>query len=327
MNQVVLGEKYVAGVAVEGTRGEFASPQDFVRAREPFGVQTVVDKVDRQETEGTGLATKGQDVTMKRVSGDGAVNLRFRTYGYWLLSLFGSVSSAEETGETGNGVYRHTFTVDPNALQPTLSVAMARGDFAHKGINGAVVSQINETYPTDDYINSTISLMGRTESDQSDFTPAFSDDDHIAPHQYATFKIADTENDLDSADPICVRSITNEMNRNTREKTCVSDDTVKDFVAQLLSLTGNFEWDKTSDEYRDLGIANGEKAMRISIVNTSVTIGSAANPSLIYTFPRVTFNTEESRPIDDTVTETVNWVAHGVSASLINEKENYNAAA
>lgn len=321
----VLGEKYVTGVAVEGTRGTFATPQDFIRSREPATVQTVVDKTDIQETEGSGIAVKDRVATYKRVEGSITPNVRFRTYGYLLKSFFGGVTSAEETGETGNGVYRHTFTIDPDNPQPTLSLALARGSFQHLGINGAVVSALTENYALDDVVNAEATLMGRTESNESDFSPAFASDDYLAPHQYVTIKIADTTGDLDSADGICVTAITNEMNRNTRAKRCMSSLDAQDFIAQLMNLSGNFTWDKTADTYRDFGLDDTEKALRISIVNTGVTIGSASHPTLEYTFDRVTFTTEEDRPIDDAVTETVNWVAHGVTASLVNEKENYNA--
>lgn len=320
----VLGERYVVGVGVEETRGTFVAAQDYVRGREPATIQTVVDKVDIQETEGSGIATKAQVTTMKRVQGEAAVNMRFRTYGYWLLSLFGGVSSATEAGETE--VYRHTFSVDPTVPQPTLSLSLARGSFGHKAINGAVVSQISETYSLDDVVNATVTLMGRTETDNADFTPAFTDDDHLAPHQFASIKIADDVSGLAAAPVICVTELTNEMNRNTREKGCLSSENAQDFIARLMNLTGSFTWDKTADTYKDLSEDNTEKALQISIVNTAVDIGVASHPTLIYTFSRVNFTTEETRPIDDAVTETVNWVAHGVTASLVNEKANYEAA-
>lgn len=320
---IVLGEQHVTGVAVESTRGTFATAQDYARARTPATLQTVVDKVDIQETEGSGLATQGQVNTMKRVSGEIPMNMRFRTYGYWLKSLFGGVSSATESGETV--VYRHTFTLDADNLQPTLSLSLTRGSFDHKEINGAVVSQITENYSLDDVVNSTVSLMAKSETDASDFTPAFATDDYLAPHQMVTIKIADDVAGLSGASAICVTSMTNEMNRNSREKICLSSETAQDFIARLMNLSGSFTWDKTADTYKDLGIDGSEKALQISIVNTAQDIGVGSNPELIYTFDRVTLSTEEDRPIDDNVTETVSWVAHGVSVSLLNEKVNYNA--
>lgn len=320
----VLGEKYVTGVGVEATRGTFVAAQDFIRTREPITVQTEVEKVDIAETEGSGFATKGQVTTMKRVLGEAAVNMRFRTYGYWLKSLFGGVSSTAEAGETV--VYRHSFSIDVANPQPSLSLSLARGSFDHKQINGAVVGGISETYALDDVVNANISLMARTETTATDFTPGFTNDDYLAPHQSVTVKIAADVAGLAAATPICVTAMTNEMNRNTREKLCLSSTSVQDHIARLMNLTGSFTWDKTADTYQDFDLANSEHALQISIVNTAVDIGEASNPTLIYTFPKVTFATEETRPLDDIVTETVSWTAQSVTASLVNEKANYNAA-
>ena len=320
----VLGEKYVAGVAVEATRGTYVAAQDFIRTREPATVQTEVEKVDIAETEGSGFANKGQVVTMKRVAGEAAVNMRYRTYGYWLKSLFGGCTSAVESGETA--VYRHSFSIDVANPQPSLSLSLARGTFDHKKINGAVVRQISETYSLDDVVNANVSLMARAEETVSDITPAFTNDDYLAPHQSVTVKIADDVAGLAAATPICVTEMTNEMNRNTREKLCLSSTSVQDHIAQLMNLTGSFTWDKTADTYQAFDQANSEHALEISIVNTAVDIGEASNPTLVYTFPKVTLSTEESRPLDDIVTETVSWTAQSVTASLVNEKDNYDAA-
>lgn len=282
---VVIGEQYVTGVGVEATRGTHVAAQDYIRARTPATLQTVVDKVDIQETEASGLATKGQVTTMKRAQGEIPVNVRFRTYGYFLKSLFGGVSSAVEAGESV--VYRHTFTLDPDNLQPTLALSLARGDFDHKAINGAVVSQITENYSLDDVVNANVSIMARAETTAADYTPAFTTDDHLAPHQYVTIKIADDVAGLGAAQSICVTEMTNELNRNSKEKNCLSSETVQDFIARLMNLSGSFTWDKTADTYKDLAIDNTEKALQISIVNTSENIGVGSNPELTHTFSRV----------------------------------------
>lgn len=320
----VIGEQHVTGVAVEGTRGTFAAAQDWVRSREATTLQTSVDKVDIQETEGSGFAVKGQVTTMKRVLGESAVNMRFRTYGYFLKSLFGGCTSAVEAGETV--VYRHSFSLDASTAQPSLSLSLTRGTFDHKEITGAVVGQVSETYAIDDVVNSNISLMAIAETTAADFTPAFTTDDYLAPHQSVTVKIADNVAGLGAAPAIDVTAMSNEMNRNTREKQVLSSDTVTDYIARLMNLSGSFTWDKTADTYKDIAIANGEKAMQIDIVNTAVTMGVGSNPTLTYVFPNVTLQTEESRPLDDTVSETVSWVAQTATASLLNEKPDYNAA-
>lgn len=328
---LVRGEQYAVGVAVEATPGTFATAQDYVRTREPAGIQTVVEKVDIKETKATGVASQGQVVTMKKVEGDLALNLRFRTVGYFLKSLLGSVSSEAEAGETA--VYRHTISLNPAVAQPTLSLSLARGDFDHKQVKGAVVSKLNLSFPVDDLINGTVSIKARGETTTTDFTAAYSSTDHIAPHQMVTLKIADDVDSLSGASAINVTNLSIDLDRGTREQLSVSSDAPIGHLAKLLAVTGSFSMDKVADTYQDLAIANTSKAVQISVVNTAEEIGEGSNPELTFVLPNVTFMTSETRPLDDVVTEEVTFTAHyddteamAISTSLVNEKANYNAA-
>ena len=140
------GESTAVGVAVETTRGTFVAATDYIRTREPASIQTIVEKVDIKESRQTGTSSQGQVITMKKVEGEMALNLRFRTIGYLLKSLFGSLSSATEGGQTI--VYRHTITLATSVLQPTLSLSLARGSFSHKQIPGAVAVSQKEVLQT-----------------------------------------------------------------------------------------------------------------------------------------------------------------------------------
>ena len=117
------GESLAVGVAVEATRGTFVAASDYVRMREPSTVQTLVEHVDVKESRPTGMAVESKVITMKKVEGDMALNLRFRTIGYFLKSLLGGLSSATEAGQTV--VYRHTISLALGVLQPTLSLSLA----------------------------------------------------------------------------------------------------------------------------------------------------------------------------------------------------------
>jgi hypothetical protein len=325
------GENYAVGVAVEATRGTWVAAQDYVRSREPATVQTVVEKVDIKETKATGVASQGQVVTMKKVEGDMALNLRMRTIGYFLKSFLGGVSSAVEAGETV--VYRHTFTLDPAIQQPTLALSLARGTFPHKKVNGAVVSKMSMQFTTDDVINGSVSIKGLTEVTNADFTAGYSNSDPLVPHQFVTLKVADNVAGLAAAPIVCVTDLALEQDRGSREKLCISSESPVDMIAKLLSVSGKFNMDKTDDTYRELAIANTSKAIQISVVNTAQNIGVSSNPEITITLPNVTFTTSETRPLDDVVTEEVSFVAHyddteakAITVSLVNEKANYNAA-
>lgn len=328
---LVRGEQYAVGVGVETTPGTFVASQDWIRSREPGTIQTVVEKVDIKETKATGVSSQGQVVTMKKVEGDLPVNLRFRTLGYWLKSLLGGVSSATEAGETV--VYRHTITLNTLVTQPTLSLSLARGDFDHKQVAGAVTSKVAMTFPVDDMINGVVTLKGRSEVTTTDFTPAFAATDYLAPHQMVSLKVADNVAGLAGATAICVTNLAIELDRGSREKLCIASDSPVGYIAKLLAITGSFTMDKSDDTYRDLAIANTSKAIQISVINTAQDIGVSSNPEVNFVLPNVTFMTSETRPLDDVVTEEVSFVAHyddteakAVTISLVNEKANYNAA-
>lgn len=331
MPTITRGESIALGVAVEATRGTFAEPQDFIRLREPAGLQTVVEKVDIKEATGSGVDTQGQEIIKSKVEGPLSFNLRFRTIGYLLKSLLGGVSSATEAGQTV--VYRHTITLDPDLLQPALSFALAKGDLDHKAVNGGVVSTLSLNFPLEDVINGEATVMGRTEAAHANFTPAFPDDDYLAPRHYMTIKVAANVAGLGAATVIPITGASLALDRQTREKMVISSLSPADFLAQLLNITGSFTWEKSADTYRDLAVANTPRAVQIAIVNTAQTIGTGANPSLTITLPNVTFNHAETRPLDDVVTEQIDFKAHfdeteakAITISLVNEKANYAAA-
>lgn len=325
------GESIALGVGVEATRGTFVEPQDFIRLREPVGLDTIVEKVDIREATGSGMDTQGQEITKSKVEGEAAFNLRFRTIGYLLRSLLGGVSSSTEAGETV--VYRHAFTLDTSVLQPALSFALAKGDLPHTAVNGGIVSTLGLNFPLEDVINGTATLMGRSEAAHADWTPAFASDDQLAPRHYMTVKLAANIAGLAGASAIDITEASVTLDRQSREKMVVSSLSPTDYIGRLLNITGSFTWEKTSDTYKDLAEANTSQALQIDIVNTAVDIGVSSNPTLTITLPNVTLMRSETRPLDDVITETIEFKAHydaaeasGVTISLLNEKENYNAA-
>ncbi len=324
----VRGEEHAVGVAVETTRGTFLAATDYVRTREPASVQTILERADIKETKATGVASQGQVITMKKVEGDMPLNLRFRTIGYFLKSLLGGVSSALEAGESA--VWRHTITLATAILQPTLSLSLARGAFPHLQIPGAVVTKLGLNFPLNDLINGSVSIKALSETSTSNFTPAFGSTDYNAPHQIVTLKVAADVASLGAASPVVVTDMKIELSRDAKEKLSIASVSPLDFYAKLLAITGTFTMDKQDDTYKNLAIANTNKAMSISVINSAQTIGIAAHPEITFTLPNVTFITKETRPLDDVVTEEVQFIAHyddtaakAITVSLVNEKSAY----
>ena len=328
------GESVTFGVGVEdpSLRGVFVAPQDYVRAREPINIQPQVERVTIQEAIGSGVDSHEQVVTKTMLAGEANINLRYRTIGYFLKSLLGGVSSAVESGETGNGVYRHTFTLDKNVTQPSLSLALARGGtLTDKEIVGLIVNSLSLDFPLDEVVNGTVNFMARSESNaQSSFTPAFSNDDYIAPHQMVTIKEATNVAGLSGANAFNVTEAGMTIDRQSSEQLAVSSVSPVDFKSGLLNLSGTFNVEKESDKFYDYHNNNTKRALQINVINTGVTIGTSSNPTLTITIPEVTFNVNESRPIDDVLVDEVEWrgsynetEAKAITVSLVNEKADY----
>ncbi len=291
--------------------------------------QTVVEKVDIKETRLNGMNSQGQVLTRTRVEAKAAFNLRFRTIGYLLKSLLGGVSSATEAGETV--VYRHTFTLNPAVLQPTLSLSLARGGFSHRQAIGAICARLGIKMPNDDVVNCDADLMARSETNVANFTPAFAANDYLAPHQMVTIKVAANVAGLTGATALVLTDSEINLDRGSRGKRSMLSVPDVDFISKLLTVTGSLTFEKEDDTYRDLAVANTTRAMSISIINTDQPIGVAARPSLIITLPNVTFMAEESASLDDVATEKLSFVANyddtaasGITVAVVNEKANYN---
>lgn len=327
---ITRGESYALGVGVENpaARGTFVAAQDYIRTREPANVALVTEKVVISETTKSGLASQGEVIVSRQVEGDAAFNMRFRTIGYLLRSLLGGLSSAVEAGETV--VYRHTITLDTAILQPSLSFSQGRGALQHKAINGAVVTKLSLAFSLSDVINGAFSLLGRNEVDNANFTDAYAADDRLAPHQMITLKQAVNVAGLGAATGVCITEGSFELDRESRAKQCISSLNPVDFLAKLLTATGSFKLEKDNDVFKDFADLNTSRALQFSIVNTEAPIGVASFPTLTITFPNVTFKTSEDRPLDDVVSDTVEFMAHydtteaaGITVSLVNEKANY----
>lgn len=325
------GESIATGVAIEAVRGTGVTPQDFVRTREPANINTELEKTPIQETKETGMASQGDVIVGSEVNGELALNLRYRTLGYFLKSLLGGLSTAVEAGEAT--VYRHSFSLDTAILQPTLTLALARGGFQHKEVNGAIVSKVDLAFVLDDLVNGVIGIMGIQETNHADYTEAFASDDYKAPHQMVEIKLASNVAGLAGATAICVTDAGISMNRNSRKKKCMSSVYPVDFIAKLLEVTGKFTWEKVDDTYKDLAEANTPQAMQIKVINTNVAMGVVTtSPELTIVLPNVTLTITEGRPIDDVVTEDVSFTAHyddtqasGINIDLVNEKADYDA--
>jgi len=307
---VLLGENIQLGVGKETTRGTAVAPTHWLRGRVPTSLKTMLEKQLIKETKGTRANSQDSIITAQRVEGDFEFNVRNGTIGYFLLSLLGSVASAEKGGDSG--VYDHTFTIDVDEPRaPALTAAIARGAEQHYQIPLLVATSLQLTAQPSELVFATAGLLGKQENEVADYTPAFASDDHVFPRQGVSVKIAADVAGLGAAEAICLTELSLNIANGARVKQCLGSLTPNDIIALMVDVNGSLQLEYSAKEYYDWFKAGSAKAMEITIENTAETIGASSTPKIVITLPKVTLEGyDESRPIDDIASESLEFVAH-----------------
>lgn len=306
-----MGEQVQLGVGIEDARGTGVSPQAWIPARTPAGIVSVVEKVPIKETRGSGIASQGSEVVQKRAEGDLEFNVRSATLGYFLLSLLGEVDSVTALGAT-----THTFTRQVSGPQnPALTLALAQPGVQHYEYPLAVVSQLEIRTPIDDLVNATVSFVASKENTHANYTPAFQEDDDVIFRAHdVTIKFASNVAGLAAASGVCLNELTLTIANNSRGKQCIGNVNLTDVFSLISEISGSFVADfEDPADYYDVFKSGGYKAMQIIMERDDLpSIGSSAlKHKVTITLPKVSFDGyTPDRPIDDIVTESIDFMAH-----------------
>lgn len=325
------GEDINLGIARETVRGTPEDPSTFIPARVPAGIRQIVDKVQIRETKGTGMVSQGSAMVMKRSEGDLEFNVRNQTIGFFLLSLLGKVTTS-----AAGAAYSHLFEIlTGNPQYPTLTLALAQlgqQDYEYKK---AICTALEIRTPVDDLVNATASFVGVGEATHADYTVAFPSTDYYFRHYDVTIKIATDVAGLSGASALSVKEFNIKIANNGRVNQNVGELTPGDVLALMLEVNGSLSIDYSGETYHDIYAAEAYRAMSITLARTDIDIdsgGGTVNPTLEIVLPKVSFtNLTPDRPIDDIVTDGIDFMAHhddtlgyGIRVTAKNNLANYN---
>lgn len=307
---LLKGESVNLGIGMEdpAARGTFVTPQNFIPARTPNGVNVDIIKTLIKETKGSGIASQGSEIVQRKAVGDLEFNLRSESIGYILKSLLGACSSA--VAETT--AYDHTFSVLLNNPQyPSISLALHQATLQDYAYKGALAKKLEIRTPVDDLVNATVGFEAIDEDEHADFTPAFQSDDYVFRPQDVTIKLATNLAGLAAAPAINVKEFSLSIDNAGKAQQNIGSVTPTDILANILEIVGSMAIDYEGDTYHDL-VKNGiYKAMRIELERSDITIGATSHPKIVIDLARVSFETNTpDRPIDDIVKDSLDFVAH-----------------
>jgi hypothetical protein len=190
--------------------------------------------------------------------------------------------------------------------------------------------------PVDDIVNATANFISASEAENADYTPAFDEDDDILFRNHdIIIKFADDIASLDAAEGVCIKEFSMSMANNSRPNQCIGGINPSDIFSLISDITGSFVVDfEDVETYYDVFKAGGYKAMRITMERDDLPVigTSALRHKLQIDLAKVSFEGyTPNRPIDDIVTEAIDFTAHfdtdeaaAIEVTLQNPQETYN---
>jgi len=226
-----------------------------------------------------------------------------------LLSTLGALSTATNADGSGN-VKDHTITVGQSAQHQSLTLflkePLSGQDYKHAL---GVVEELEIMYERGKYVEYSLKMKAKKGATASNSASVISDNRFL--HQHVTFKLASTQSGLAGASATVIKSLKLKFSNNIEDDDVLGSLTPADFLNRKFSIEGELEaiWQNESD-FKTFTLAGTQKAMRIDLKNTDVTIGTAANPDILIDLNKVIFS-ELTHPykINDVITQTLKFKA------------------
>ncbi len=298
-----IGRKVDVGIGKEAVRGTAVTPTYWV----PKVDVSFDDKiVQARSVAGVGTIEDSEEafVTTKYAEGDLSGEIRDKSFGLFLLSLFGTVAT---TGPVDSG-YTHAFSLQDDAQHDSLTLVV-KDPNTTEAYALSMINSLEITQNLDEVTSFSINVMGKTAKGATETVTYTSDYKFTKKH--LSFKVADAVGGLAAATALCLKSLTLTFNNNVEMDDCLGTAEPEDFLNKQFSVEGqitlNYE-DETWKEYMRNGT---NKAMEIMWTNTDQTIGAAINPSLKFQMPKVDFfDWTPNNALDEIVSQDVSFKAN-----------------
>lgn len=240
-----------------------------------------------------------------------------KSFGLMLLSLFGTDSPLQRPADLT--VYDHRFSVAQTVQHQSLTVLVhdpipaIAGTASDYSVANSVVSKMDIEYQLGAFIKTTVGIKGLkgVKPSTGNFSVTQTAENRFVP-QYVSFRIGNNPAAASATTAIALRSLKLSFDPNTEDDDVIGSTSPRDFLNKEFKCEGEFEaiW-KDQGEFQVAALANNTQSLVISMANTDVTIGTAANPTVSFLFPDVSL-TEFSKPIRirDVVYQNVKFKAH-----------------
>lgn len=306
MTNGFIGRRESVGIALETTAGTPVAAQVWY----PHLALTMDQKTNTvANTSALGRVEDINDSVIVEEWSEGSLDGKIygKSFGYLLANMFGTVAATTHSGETI--IYDNTFTVNQStgsipAMTLTRINPVITGQYAY-----AMQSDMEISVQQQDWVTFTSTLMSKARTSTS-ASASYTANEPEFTSKDVTLKFASNLAGLTGATAVDFKSIKLKISRKLERYTPVGAVDPTSFDTDAFSVTGTITARYTDTTLEAIAAANTAQAMSLTIVNTAVTLGSAAHPSLTFTCPKVRLDPQTlDNKLDQTLTQTFNFHA------------------
>lgn len=282
-----IGRLLSAGWAKEATRGTSVAPTFFPPLLD-IDFEDQLELKDNEEGLGQIEGINDSQIIKRWAEGKLEGKVHEKSIGVLLTALFGQ--SPTSVQRASSGVYDHTYTVANNNQHKSLTIAVKDPNLDQR-FALAMLDEVEFSMEEDDYFKFDASFHSKKGATASN-TIAYVAENEFAP-KHAVVKLATSEAGLDAASAIGVKSFSLSISKNVDELMELGSVEPSDIANTNFEVEFEIELYYNDTTYRDLVFNNTRRALRLTVKNTDVDIGSTHNPELTFNMPEVVMSSFE----------------------------------
>lgn len=318
------------GLGIEATPGTAVAPQVGLRhLSSKFQPQTTTIKNDSamgrvERFNESALDTKWAEGPIEFKVGDISV-------GYPLTGIFG-LPVTTDNADANAAVKDHTFDVIQSNTPTYLTVAVDNPTADRRHALG-VVDTLSISGARGKFVQAKMEMKAKSGSSASN-TIAYASPEYEFTLKHVSLKVASSVAGLSGATALEIKSFELNIERKTAPFFPAGSSDPTAFNSGDFEASGEFVVRYNATTHEDNFLSNLAQAMRLSITNTDATIGTAANPGLVFTAPQTRLTTfDRSDDLGEIVDATVGFTCelsasdgYLIRAVLTNTQAAYAAA-
>ncbi|MDQ0672937.1 hypothetical protein QFZ36_000498 [Pseudarthrobacter siccitolerans] len=287
MSNSEIGRKVAYGIGKESTAGTAVAPTYWPKQLEADFMQ----KSDKEMNESAlGVLDKYNSAEIMRDYGQGKIKGKIcdKSIGLILASAFGAAPVSSDNADSDATIKDHTYSQSQVSEQLTLTLALKDALRDERYAYG-VMSSFDFEAAVGQWATWAADFISKKPTTSAGNTVAYvAENEFKAKH--ISVKLASTVAGLSGATAISLKDVKFNVSKNAEPWYALGSNDPSKIHTKEVEIKGDFTALFDSATHHDAFFANTNQAMSITLVNTDVTIGAAANPKLVFIFPKVNFS-------------------------------------